>query len=167
MLKQERVSVFPDEDFGSLHDRLSRLGSRLLVEVLDAFESGNPPAQMPQDESQTTKAPKLFAADRVIDWTQPSRDIANRIRALSPSPGALAAAGEYRLKVLKSEMHAENLAIAKGEILIRSNQFFVGTADGVLLLIKVQPEGKRPMTVEEYLRGRPRLPTKFVSHIQE
>ena len=161
ILRHIRVPIEPDEDFGSLHDRLSKLGADLLVQVLNQFERGEPPTLIAQDESLVTKAPKLFANDFVLNWSQSARDLHNRIRALSPAPGAIARSGEFRLKILKAEIIPTDSNLSSGHILITNNNLHVGTGDGSLQLKVVQPEGKRPMTVEEYLRGRPQLPRTF------
>ncbi len=161
ILSQIRVPIDTDEDFGSLHDRLSKLGAELLVQVLDQFEQHTPPMPMLQDESRVTKAPKLFADDFVLDWSQPAQDLHNRICALSPTPGAIAKSGDFRLKILKSEIIPSRFSLSPGETLIENSNLYVGTGDGNLRLKVVQPEGKRPMAVEEYMRGRPRLPRKF------
>lgn len=161
ILRQLRVPVEPDEDFGTLHNRLSKLGADLLVQVLDQFEHGAPPMPITQDESRVTKAPKLFAGDFILDWSQSGNDLHNRIRALCPVPGAIAKSGEFRLKILKSEIVSTPFRLSPGDILIETNNLYVGTGDGSLRLKVVQPEGKRPMSIEEYLRGRPQLPRKF------
>ncbi len=161
ILKQVKVPVEPDEDFGSLHDRLSKLGAQLLVQTLDEFERGSPPRPISQNESEVSKAPKLFAADFLIHWNKPSSEIHNLIRALSPQPGAIATAGQFRLKILQSESVQDKMNLESGQILIKNNDLFVGTGDTPLQLKVVQPEGKRPMSVADYLRGRPSLPGGF------
>ena len=161
ILKQVRVPVLLDEDFGSLHARLARLGAELLIETLNEFERGAPLHPIVQDESAVTKAPKLFAVDFLLDWSQPARELHNRIRALSPSPGAIAKSGEFRLKILKSEISETKTTLQCGQILTENNELAVGTRDGTLRLKVVQPDGKRVMSVAEYLRGRPVLPRKF------
>lgn len=161
MLMQERVQIFSEDDFGSLHDRLAQRGAQMLVQVLDEFESGHPPKPIPQNESLTTKAPKLFAADRILDWTQSSQDIVNRIRALSPAPGAFAISGDFKLKVLRAEPGLNEVKIHPGEVFINNDEVCIGTGEGCVRLNVVQPEGRRPMTASEYLRGRPALPGKL------
>ena len=162
ILAQERIPVLPSDDFGSLHDKLADIGARILINVLDAFDRGDPPHPIPQDESNVTKAPKLFAQDYELDWDMPAENLANRIRALSPMPGAVALADNRRTKILAAEV-VENLHhLEPGELRPDdANGLVVGTGDGALRLIRVQPEGRRAMTVLEYLRGRPQLPNKF------
>jgi methionyl-tRNA formyltransferase len=161
MLKQVRVKVNPNDDFGSLHDRLAELGARMLVEALDEFERGRPPQPITQKEAETTKAPKLFAADRILDWNQPAQDVINRIRALSPSPGAFAVAENFRIKILQAQPAVSKIQLGPGETLAQDSQLHIGTGDGAIQVDVVQPEGRRPMSVAEYLRGRPALPSKL------
>ncbi|MBU0508075.1 methionyl-tRNA formyltransferase [bacterium] len=164
ILAQERIPVRPDDDFGRLHDRLAGMGAHLLVRVLDDFQSGNPPPPIPQNDAEATTAPKLTASDFEINWHQTAQDIHHRIRAFSPQPGAVARSGEMRLKILAAEAVSSPSELAPGAILHRNtDEFVVGTGHGALRLKMVQPEGRRPMSVAEYLRGRPQLPVCFDS----
>ena len=151
----------PDDDYGTLHERLSRLGAEMLVQVLDEFERGAPPKALPQDEAQVTKAPKLFADDFVLDWSQTASELRNRVRALSPNPGALAKGENIKLKILKADTQPAKVTLKIGQISLIDKDLCVGTGDGILRLNVVQPEGRRPMPVSEYLRGRPKLPQRF------
>ena len=161
MLRQERTEIHPEEDFGSLHDRLAVLGAKLLVEVLDRCARGEAVTPLTQDESRMTKAPKLTSADRILSWRQTASDVVNRVRALCPSPGAFAVAGDFRLNVLKAEMLSAAPSLAPGEISVDKTALTVGTSDAAVRLMLVQPEGRRPMAVADYLRGRPELPPMF------
>jgi methionyl-tRNA formyltransferase len=130
--------------------------------VLHAFESGTPPPAIVQDETQVTHAPKLFAADMQIDWRLPAQEICHRIRALSPDPGAQTLLGPSRFKILDADVEPQNGVLAAGELGRGSTEsLLVGTGLGALRLKIVQPEGKRAMTVAEWLRGRPPLPLKL------
>lgn len=162
MLAQERTAVEVHDDFGTLHDRLSRMGARMLVQVLNAYDAGSPPTPIVQDDSAATSAPKLFSADFEIDWTQSANQIRNRIRAFSPVPGATARFGQGRLKILSAEEISAHPNLKPGELLRQGADILVvGTGRGILRLKAVQPEGKRTMTTAEFLRGRPALPERF------
>jgi methionyl-tRNA formyltransferase len=161
ILRQERTDVQPDEDYGALHDRLSKLGAELLLEVLKAYAGGEPPRPLVQDESQVTKAPKLFGKDFELDWRMPAEELLNRIRAFSPDPGAMTLWNGTRFKVLKAECIPQD-GLASGEVLKRDERsLLVGTGTSPLELKIIQPEGKRAMTVAEFLRGRPAVPQKL------
>ncbi len=162
ILLQERIPVSSDDNYGTLHGTLSQLGAKLLLKVLDACETGNPPPALTQDASQVTKAPKLFANDFELDWTLSAIELVNRIRAFSPFPGATTMVKGKRLKIL-SAAETDNLHnLLPGQIKQTDREsLLVGTGYGALWLKSIQPEGKRPMTVGEFLRGRPHLPERF------
>jgi methionyl-tRNA formyltransferase len=161
ILRQEKTDVLPDENYGALHDRLSKIGARLLTDVLDAYEKGTPPPPMTQDETLVTKAPKLFGKDFELDWNLPATELTNRIRAFSPDPGAMTLWNGTRFKILQA-YEAVSDGLAAGEIRKQdAENLLVGTGQGALRLKSVQPEGKRAMTVAEFLRGRPVLPAKL------
>jgi len=162
ILAQERTAVEADEDFGSLHDRLAQMGARLLMNVLERVESGDLLEPIVQDESQVTRAPKLKAEDFRMDWTMSARDIGRRVRAFSPQPGAVARMNGRIFKILAADEVAEKIALAYGELRKSGDDvLLVGTGEGTLRLKVVQPEGKRAMTVAEFLRGRPALPGRL------
>lgn len=162
MLLQRRVAVAADENYGSLHDRLALVGADLLCDVLHSFETGSPYPPIPQDEAGVTKAPKLTAEDYRLDWSMSTEELLNRIRAFSPQPAATTLWNGTRFKILAAEKAEINEALSSGSI---SNPdaatLRVGTADGALCLKVIQPEGKKPMAVADFLRGRPKLPFRL------
>ncbi|HEY3296044.1 MAG TPA: methionyl-tRNA formyltransferase [bacterium] len=161
ILRQERTDVLPSENYGTLHDRLARFGAKLLVEVLDAYARNEPPKPLVQDESLVTKAPKLFGKDFELDWKLTAEEILNRVRAFSPDPGAMTLWNGTRFKILDAEV-AEQDGLDGGRLIKPDEKrLLVGTGHGTLKLNSVQPEGKRAMTVAEFLRGRPTLPLKL------
>jgi methionyl-tRNA formyltransferase len=162
ILRQEKTAVLPDENYGSLHDRLSQLGAELLISVLDAFDDGQPPAPLDQDENLVTRAPKLRAVDFIINFQRSAQEICCQIRALSPEPGAVAVSTESRLKILAAQEVRVPAQLVPGQWqLVNRDGLLVGTGHGVIRLDSVQPEGKRPMSAAEFLRGRPKLPERF------
>lgn len=159
ILAQERTAIKPDENFGALHDRLAEIGARMLADVLRKFESGTPPQPMIQDEAKVTRAPKLKPEDYRIDWTLPSAEILNRIRAFSPQPGAVTLWNGTVFKILEAQRHARSMPLSAGETKVNlEDGLVVGTATDPLKLNWIQPAGKRPMSVADYLRGRPIVP---------
>src|SRR4029077_3936170 len=87
MLLQEAIPITPDDTTGSLSERLAELGGRLLVETIARLKAGTL-VPRPQDASRATMAPLLKKEDGVIDWALPATALANRVRGLSPWPGA-------------------------------------------------------------------------------
>lgn len=162
ILLQNRVPVEPGEDYGALHNRLSGVGSSMLLQVLDAFQQGNPPPPIAQDESLVTKAPKLTANDFVLDWTLPADDILNRIRAFSPEPGAMTFCNGMRFKILSAIVSNSDERLTAGQLWHEDGRTLrVGTGTGTICLNIVQPEGKKPMAAADFLRGRPKLPIRL------
>lgn len=161
MLAQEQTDIAPTENFGELHDRLSEVGAKMLVEVLDRLENGDAIQPIPQEESQVTTAPKLKTDDYILDFQLPANQLVNRIRAFSPAPGAVAKSGDFAMKVLKAEISHETVCLQPAQVQLFQDSIIVGTADYPLSLKSVKPAGKKVMDVAEYLRGRPTLPDRF------
>jgi len=150
----EKVSIADDETAGELHDKLMHLGAGLLVKTVTAIESGDYKEQ-PQPESEELKhAPKIFKEDCAIDWNQPAQVVFNRIRGLSPYPTAFTKLNDKTLKIFKAELEDKEPGIAAGGFLTDGKTFLkFATKDGFIKLIDIQYEGKRRMSVEEFLRG--------------
>lgn len=150
----ERVAISDDETAGELHDQLMNVGAGLLVKTVKAIEEGNYTEQ-PQIQSDSLKhAPKLFKEHCLIDWNQPAKTIYNLIRGLSPYPTAYTKLGDKNLKIFKAELENEKPTIEIGEFLSDGKTHLKFAAkDGYIKLTDLQYEGKKRMTVEEFLRG--------------
>lgn len=101
MLLQERVSIEPDETAGTLSVKLAEIGGRLLITTLEHLEKGSL-APTAQDHGCATMAPLLKKEDGLLDWTQSAADLANRVRGLTPWPGAYTFAGEERWAIWRA-----------------------------------------------------------------
>jgi methionyl-tRNA formyltransferase len=135
---------------------VARIGARLLVEAVDAMAEGRA-SETPQNEAEATYAHKIDKADGIVDWSRPAREIHNQIRGLHPWPHAYSELQGERTILLRSEVERElpNTRAVPGTILdAHSDQFRVQTGDGVLRLLMVQREGRRPLTTREFLAGR-------------
>jgi methionyl-tRNA formyltransferase len=148
----ERVAVGPDQTAGELHDELARLGADLVVRALAALERGSLDC-VAQPETGVTYADKIDKNETRIDWSRPATQVHNKIRGLSPWPGAwfeLQAGGRgERVKALASTL-AEGSG-APGALL--DQQLTVACGEGTVRLLRVQRSGKRPMDAAEFLRG--------------
>ena len=146
--------IEPTDDFGQLHDRLAKLGAELLCKDLFSIVSGQLAAK-PQDADLATYAAKIESAETKIDWRKTAVEIRNLIFGLSPVPGAFSHLGKQRLKIFKAEVKtALNDKIAPAQIAFCDrHRLEVQTGSGVVSLLEVQPEGKRRMPIEEYLKG--------------
>ena len=154
ILLARSIPIFPNETAGELHDRLSDLAPSVLMESLELLEGGTAP-RVQQDSSLATYAPKLGRQDGRLDWREPARLLARRVRAMSPWPGASARFVEGGvLKIHSAEESAEGGA--PGTVLSAGAAgFLVAAGEGSLLLREVQLEGKKRLSAGEFLRGFP------------
>lgn len=150
-----RVPIGPETTGGELHDALARVGAELLVETLRRVEAGDAP-RIPQPAEGVTYAPKLEAADEVIDWTRPAVEIYNQIRALNPWPGAYTTGPRGRLKIWRASVVPNPQPGAEpGTVvaLVRREGFTVAAGEGALLVREVQPQGKARMDAQSFVNG--------------
>lgn len=151
VLRTKPEPVRPEDTAGTLTARLSRLGADLLIEVLAGLESIQPRRQ---PEAGATYAAKLTSQDAHIAWTMPAGDINNRIRAFNPRPGAWGLLAGGRLKLLKAQVTERPSGAGPGVVEAGDGSVMVNTGTTMLELLQVQPEGRLPMPVSEFLRGR-------------
>ncbi len=151
ILGQRAVPILPDDTAGFLSQRLAALGAELLSEVLPRFLSGELQPQ-PQSESGATYAPMLKKEDGLLDFSRPALELARRVRALNPWPGAYTLWQGQPLKVLRAHAVGE-AGRQPGEHLVYERMPGIGTGEGVLVLDEVHPAGKKPMPGGDFLRG--------------
>lgn len=151
--------VGPDETSDAIETDLSQKGADLLLSVTDQIAAGTAHEE-PQDDAQATYAPRLTKEEGLIDWTQPASDIHNRVRGLYPWPHAYTYLDGARLIVLKTQVETFGTEAAPGAVIdVSRDAIHVATGDGGRLAIQeLQPEGRRPMRVRDYLAGRPVTP---------
>jgi methionyl-tRNA formyltransferase len=148
----ERVKIGPDMTAGELHDTLSPLGAEAMVKALAALEDGSLDCRA-QDDEAATYAPKLDNKEARINWRLPASDVHDRIRGLSPYPGAwfeIELSGKReRIKVL-SAMLDEGQG-APGTLL--DDHLTIACSEGAVRLIRIQRAGKKSMSVQAFLNG--------------
>lgn len=149
--------------YGSLADRLRRLGGELLVGVLDDWARGEPPHFVEQPEEGATYAEKIAAEDRLLDPTRAAVELERQVRALHPHIGArLALEDGTLLGVHRAALAPVDLPSPTEGTLASSGgpggppKLLYGTSAGALELLEVQPPGGRPMDAGAYLRGHAR-----------
>lgn len=153
MLLQEAIPIEPDDTAGSLSPKLAELGGRLLVQTIAQLKAGSL-IPRPQDHTKATMAPLLKKEDGVIDWSLPALSIANRIRGLTPWPGAYTFFGADRWMIIKAVASAEQSREAPGRIVaVTKDAITVSTGEGSLTLQEIQPANSRRMTTAQYLAG--------------
>jgi len=122
---QRAFPIGPEDDAGAVYVRAAEVAAKLLDDVL-----AGEPELVPQPDEGATYAPKLTAADRELDWSRPPQELLNRIRALSPHVGA------------RGELHGRPVTVWKARL-----------DGGRLVPVEVQPDGRRRMSYDEFLRG--------------
>lgn len=160
ILLSETVAIGENETAGELFDRLAVLGGTVLAKTLEAIEAGTL-TRTPQDDAQSCYAGMLSKADSPVDWTRTAQEVHNRIRGLSPWPGALTTRDGSPLKlhrsVLAPECSDEMTGCSEaGALFAEQGRLFVRCGDGNYVeLLEVQPHGSRAMDTKSYLLGHP------------
>ena len=146
----ETLDIGADETAGELHDRLALLGGRALVEQLEAIVKGEIVAT-DQDDALATYAPKINKSDAEIDWSLPAAEIARRVRAYNPFPGAYTQRGpSHRIKIWRAS--ATQGAGEPGTVLqFDRDGIVVACSNAALRLEELQLPGKRRATAQEFL----------------
>jgi methionyl-tRNA formyltransferase len=160
ILAVARTPIGPHETAGSLEDRLARLAVDLLPGVIEQFASGTL-RPLAQPESLVTRAPKLKKQMGEIDWTKTAREVDCHIRAMQPWPNPYTFLHSperppQRLLVLavRAAEATQSGAQPGTPIEVEKERLVVQTGAGAVEIIQIQPEGKRPMTAADFLRGR-------------
>ncbi len=145
VLLRESVAIRAEETTAQLHDRLSELGAKAIIQALDALDNLTP--QIQPDEG-VTYAKKIDKAEAQINWSKPAAVVDRLIRGLSPFPGAWCEINGTRVKMLGSRI-ATGTGNA-GQVL---GGLKIACGDGAVEITKAQKQGKRPMQADEFLRG--------------
>jgi methionyl-tRNA formyltransferase len=156
ILMKEVIPIGEDENAGSVHDRMKEIGAQLLVKTIKGLAEGSI-TEIPQDsviESDLNHAPKIFTETCKIDWNKPVNDIYNLIRGLSPYPGAFTFLNDKMFKIFAASKNTNNQSKQPGSMESDGKNYirFYGV-DGSIDCKEIQLEGKKRMTVEEFLRG--------------
>jgi len=157
ILLQKHVEIAEEDTSGELAKKLSYAGAKLLLETLTGMAEGKIVPRK-QDEGKASYAPKIEKEEALLDWSRPSLNLNNLIRALNPFPGAYTYLSGSRLKVWEARIAEESEGeIGKvGSIVgFKDDGIMVATIDKPLVLTVVQPENKRKMTAPELLCGHP------------
>jgi len=153
MLLHESTPVLPDDNAGTLTDRLAGLGAALLVRTLDGLRDGSV-KRVAQDDSRSSYVRKIKKIHGRIDWSRPAEMVDRHIRAMSPWPSAFTFHGGRRLIVEEAVVSAvpSDTAAGPGEV-VSLDPFIVACARGALEILRLKPEGKKSMTPAAYLVG--------------
>lgn len=154
ILKKE-VDISPTDTAGDLHDKLMHIGAQLLLETVNSIEQNtySEIIQMP-NISDLKSAPKIFKEDCKINWQQPTEEVYNFIRGLSPYPTAYTYLNNNIVKIYKAKYKVAEHSDSPGSF-ITDNKTFMEFAciDGYIIIEELQLQGKKKMKIDEFLRG--------------
>jgi methionyl-tRNA formyltransferase len=149
---REAVAIGANETAGELHDRLAELGARLLLQHLPDILEGRL-APQPQHEAEATTAGKLRKADALLDWRSPAAELARRVRAFNPVPGARFRFGDETVKCWAAEA-VDGPSEEPGRVLAVPERpqggIDVACGEGALRLLEVQRPGRGRITAFEF-----------------
>ena len=153
IISQEKVTITEDETVGELHDQLSVLGRDLLLKTLPSILDGTN-ERIKQDESQVSLAKIIKKEDEIIDFEMDAQSVHNKIRGLNPFPGGYGILDGKRIKLFRSKVIDENSKKEPGTIIkVEKDGIIVQTGDKEIMILELQPEGKKKMTTKEFLNG--------------
>ncbi len=154
---QEKEPILDTDNVGSLYDRLMKKGSQLVLKTVRAIEKGEYPSIVQPTEGEIKHAPKIFKETCEINWNQSSESVRNFVRGLSPYPGAWANLNEKVFKILKCEVKQSTVdgrQSTAGSLKTDDKTYLsVKSSDGWVSIEELQPEGKKKMNIQEFLRG--------------
>jgi methionyl-tRNA formyltransferase len=148
---QEKVTINHDDNFEILHDRMSLLGAELVLKTVRLIESGKYELKQ-QDDLLSSPAPKISKEICLIDFHKSAKEIHNLIRGLSPHPAAFFNYNEKVIKIYKTEI-VNNINLKPFEFHQSKTELIIGCGKDALRILEIQQEGKKKMTIEEFLRG--------------
>lgn len=163
ILLQRELPIEPDETAITYGRRLAEIGAELMTETLRRLEKSTVTPR-PQDHSQASLAPILKKEDGKADFTLAAQVIYNRLRGFQPWPGCFTSLRGKKLTISAAKPDGESRSLSPGEILVKDIRMLVGCRESTLELLEVQPEGKRKMSVSDFVRGyRPQEKEKLGS----
>lgn len=150
ILAQHPVDISPEDNYETLSNKLSILGGKILSGTIVTYLDGG---LMPrfQDESQATYCKLLKKEDGEISWLDSALKIHNMVRAFNPWPGVYSEINGLPVKFIKTKLADQDLRPV--EFKIENQRLFVGTDNGSLEILEIQPEGKRVLKASEFIRG--------------
>jgi methionyl-tRNA formyltransferase len=148
---QEKVEIRPEDNFETLHDRMSELGAKMVLETVNLIESGIYKLKQ-QDDSLTSLAPKITKEICLIDWNKSASEIHNLVRGLSPHPAAYFMYNDKVIKIYNTEV-VGGMNLQPFQFHQSKTELIIGCGKNALRILELQQEGRKRMTTEEFLRG--------------
>jgi len=151
LVLQEKVRIRRNETGGELRERLATIGAELAIRAMEGLLRGE--IEPRPQEGEPSYAPKIKKEELWIDWEGRAKDIACKINALSPSPGARTYFDSLYVKLLRASFVRETSG-EPGEIIIARNRLFVAAAGGGVEILELQPASGRPLRASAFVQGR-------------
>ena len=148
---QQKLEIYPEDNIETLHDRMSKLGAKLVLDTVNLIESGNYELKQ-QDDLLASPAPKITKEICLIDWNKSATEIHNLVRGLSPHPAAFFIYHNKVIKVYKTEVVA-GINLKPFQFHQTKTELIIGCEKDALRIHEIQQEGKKRMGIEEFLRG--------------
>ena len=153
IISQREVKILDSDNLESLHDKLSEVGTSLLLDTLPSIIDGSN-SRTKQNEDEVTYAYNIKREEEHIDFSKTSREVFNLIRGLCPVPSSNAILDEKEMKIYKSTISSKNYNGEYGEIVdITKEGIVVKTGDASIILTEVKPFGKKKMDANSYVNG--------------
>lgn len=160
----ESLAIEPGETGGQLHDRLAALAPLAMNRALDLLFQGKAP-RAPQDPDRVTVLGKLERAHGQLDWTRPADELGRRVHAFDPWPGTFTHLPGGKVLKIYPPVEVEAASGSVGEILSAGEDGLrIACGQGSLRVSNIQPDGKKRMTVADFLRGHPLSATTVLGH---
>lgn len=153
LLFQYKTPIDEEETVGELHDRLMHSGAELVLKTIRAIDADEYELQV-QDESLVSAAPKIFHKDCKVDFEQPTQQVHDFVRGLSPYPTAWTRLDGQKLKLHKTQREVEQHSLKPGTIdTDNKNYLRIATKDGFVRVLELQLQGRKRMDTSSFLNG--------------
>ena len=147
----EKIPILDDDDLGSIHDKMSLLGSSILEKNFSNIINNNI-SRVKQDDTKATLAPMITREMELLDFNDYGKNIINKIRAFSPYPLTRTMINNEEVKIVKAKfIRKENTNI--GKLIITKNDLGIECLDGIIYLEIIKPVGKKEMPIKSFLNG--------------
>jgi len=158
---QRAVDILPNDDAGTIHDKLMTIGAQTIVDTLAQIEQGNThlteQATLLSNTEELKPAPKIFKEDMKLDWNRPTIELHNKVRGLSPYPTAWTELTDNKGVTTSAKIYRTHISDKKlniGQIQTDGKSYLaIGTADGALEIDEIQAAGKKRMDIKSFLQG--------------
>ena len=153
-----KLPISDEDTTTTLTEKMSKLGAKAIVETVPDWIA-NELTEIPQNDADATYCRKIVKEDGHIDWNKPAEQIERMVRAYQPWPTAYTFINDMRIKILKAAWIPASAGMTKenGVLTFDDGHIYIGTGEGTLEVLELQPEGKKPMSAKDYINGNKQL----------